>query len=173
MSVYDRSFSSDTSSEEHFEQQDFSDDKVDEAFAEDDYKSTGLASMLSEAVSSVENYVEGYKIAPEVADKMTEDIKRYGWTDCHCHLDEFSDPEAVLQRAIDAGVTRVCAVSQYETSWPRICVLKSAHPDNVISAYGFHPAPAGQEMTFLKAAARIGFLESSERRKSCNNAAKG
>ncbi|MBR0519325.1 hypothetical protein IJJ97_06005, partial [bacterium] len=76
MSAFDRSFSSETSSEKHFEsQEDFSEDNVDEAFVEDDYKSTGLASMLSEAVSSVENYVEGYKIAPEVADKMTEDIK--------------------------------------------------------------------------------------------------
>ena len=74
MSEYDKSFANEPSAEVHFDGE-ISSDNIDGEFDKDDYKSTGLASMLDEAVSSVENYVEGYKISPEVADKMTEDIK--------------------------------------------------------------------------------------------------
>lgn len=83
------------------------------------------------------------------------DGTQLGWTDCHCHLDEFSDPEAVLERALKANVRRVCAVAQYESSWPRIDALAAAHPAVVVRGLGLHPAPTGSEMSFETAATHL------------------
>ena len=61
--------------------------KFDEAFPDEAYRPTGLASILNDAVSSVENYVEKCKISPDVAEKLTEDIKEAA-TSARTVLDE-------------------------------------------------------------------------------------
>ena len=73
-----------------------------------------------------------------------------GWTDCHCHLDEYADPEAVVQRALAANVRRICAVSQFESSWPLVTALAAAHPDVVLHGVGVHPAPEGDKQGYLE-----------------------
>lgn len=93
-------------------------------------------------------------------DPMT-DGTQHGWTDCHCHLDEFDDPEAVLARALKANVRRVCAVAQYESSWPRITALAAAHPGVVVRGLGLHPAPTGSELSFEEAATRLPALHAA------------
>ena len=62
-------------------------------------------------------------------------------TDTHCHLDfnKFDeDRVAVLQRALDAGVTRILIPAlNYESSLAGIKLAES-HP-NIFAAVGFHP----------------------------------
>ena len=65
-------------------------------------------------------------------------------TDTHCHLDldKFDqDRDAVLQRALDAGVMRILIPAlEYESSLAGI-KLAEAHP-NIYAAVGFHPTEA-------------------------------
>src|SRR5512140_3193500 len=62
-------------------------------------------------------------------------------TDTHCHLDfnKFDeDREAVIQRALDAGLTRMLIPAlNYESALAGI-KLAEAHP-NIFAAVGFHP----------------------------------
>ncbi len=62
-------------------------------------------------------------------------------TDTHCHLDfnKFSeDREAVIQRALDAGLTRILIPAlDYQSALTGIKLAK-AHP-NIFVAIGFHP----------------------------------
>ena len=62
-------------------------------------------------------------------------------TDTHCHLDfkKFEeDRDAVLQRALDAGVQRIMIPAlDYESSLAGIKLAES-HP-NIFAAVGFHP----------------------------------
>ena len=62
-------------------------------------------------------------------------------TDTHCHLDldKFDeDRDAVLQRALDAGLTRILIPTlDYESSLAGI-KLANSHP-NIFVAVGFHP----------------------------------
>ncbi len=62
-------------------------------------------------------------------------------TDTHCHLDfnKFDeDREAVIQRAIEAGVTRILIPALDLESGLRILKLTEPHP-NLFAALGFHP----------------------------------
>lgn len=62
-------------------------------------------------------------------------------TDTHCHLDfnKFDeDRAAVIQRALDAGITRIVIPAlDYESSLTGIRLAES-HP-NIFAAVGFHP----------------------------------
>ncbi len=62
-------------------------------------------------------------------------------TDTHCHLDfnKFDeDRDAVIQRALDAGITRILIPAlDYESSLAGIKLAES-HP-NIYAAVGFHP----------------------------------
>ena len=68
-------------------------------------------------------------------------IVRIMLTDTHCHLDfnKFDeDREAVIQRAFDAGVSRILIPAlDYESSLAGIKLAES-HP-NIFAAVGFHP----------------------------------
>lgn len=62
-------------------------------------------------------------------------------TDTHCHLDinKFdADREAVIQRAVDAGLSRILIPSLDLDSSRAAIRLAEAHP-NVFAAVGFHP----------------------------------
>jgi TatD DNase family protein len=67
-------------------------------------------------------------------------------TDTHCHLDfhKFDeDRNAVIQRALDAGVTRIMIPAlDYESSRAAIKLAES-HP-NIFAAVGFHPTDLDQ-----------------------------
>ena len=62
-------------------------------------------------------------------------------TDTHCHLDlnKFDeDRAAVIQRALDSGITRILIPAlDYESSMAGI-KLAASHP-NIFAAVGFHP----------------------------------
>ena len=62
-------------------------------------------------------------------------------TDTHCHLDfnKFDeDREAVIQRAIEAGVERILIPSLELESSKAVIRLANSHP-NLFAAVGFHP----------------------------------
>lgn len=62
-------------------------------------------------------------------------------TDTHCHLDyqKFDeDREAVIQRAVDAGLTRILIPALHWTSSLAAVSLAEAHP-MIYAAVGFHP----------------------------------
>lgn len=80
-----------------------------------------------------------------------EQAKNVGWCDCHCHLDEYADPEACIREAEAAGVTRICAVAQrHEECWRSIFSLAAGHPGVVVPGIGIHPCPDGDEMLFMR-----------------------
>ena len=63
------------------------------------------------------------------------------FTDTHCHLDfnKFDeDREAVIQRAIEAGVTRILIPALGLESSSAVIKLAESHP-NLYAALGFHP----------------------------------
>ena len=62
-------------------------------------------------------------------------------TDTHCHLDfkKFNeDRDAVIQRALDAGVERILIPSLELESSKAVIELANSHP-NIYAAVGFHP----------------------------------
>jgi TatD DNase family protein len=62
-------------------------------------------------------------------------------TDTHCHLDfnKFNeDREAVIQRALDAGVERILVPALELESSKAVIKLANSHP-NIYAAVGFHP----------------------------------
>jgi uncharacterized OsmC-like protein len=34
------------------------------------------------------------------------------WIDCHCHVEQLPSPEKSIKEAIEAGVSKICAVSE-------------------------------------------------------------
>jgi TatD DNase family protein len=66
------------------------------------------------------------------------------FTDTHCHLDfnKFDqDREAVLQRALDAGVSRILLPALDWDSSQAVVQLAASHP-SLYTAVGFHPTDA-------------------------------
>lgn len=61
------------------------------------------------------------------------------FTDSHCHLEQLHAPGEALQRAREAGVHRVVAVSEDEKSVDVIMQLKARYPDQVLVGVGLHP----------------------------------
>jgi TatD DNase family protein len=67
-------------------------------------------------------------------------------TDTHCHLDfnKFDeDRDAVIQRAVEAGVERILIPSIELDSCQAVIRLANSHP-NLFAAVGFHPTELGK-----------------------------
>ncbi len=60
--------------------------------------------------------------------------------DAHCHLDQLDDPAAALERAVEAGVERILAVSEDAASGRAALQLKREFPERVLAGVGLHPA---------------------------------
>ena len=62
--------------------------------------------------------------------------------DTHAHLDAAADPADVLvERAREAGVTRIVSVGTKESSWNETLAIAERH-DGVVAALGVHPHEA-------------------------------
>jgi len=62
--------------------------------------------------------------------------------DTHAHLDASAEPADVLvERAFDAGVTRIVSVGTNESSWRATMAIAERH-DGVVAALGIHPHEA-------------------------------
>ena len=62
--------------------------------------------------------------------------------DTHAHLDASVEPADVLvERAFDAGVTRIVSVGTNESSWRATMAIAERH-DGVVAALGIHPHEA-------------------------------
>mgnify|MGYP001024412904 CR=1 FL=1 len=59
--------------------------------------------------------------------------------DTHAHLDEFSDPQAVIQEAEAQGVVAIVAVGQDRASNSKAMRLAARYPGLVFPAIGYHP----------------------------------
>ncbi len=62
--------------------------------------------------------------------------------DTHCHLDFpllAANRDAVLQRARDAGVSRIVVPAYQPSDWPAVAALPKAHPGQIFAAFGTHP----------------------------------
>jgi TatD DNase family protein len=65
--------------------------------------------------------------------------------DTHAHLDSLEDdPDAVIARAHDAGVTRIVSVGTDPTSWRATLAIAERH-ESVYTALGLHPHAAADE----------------------------
>ncbi|EAQ04171.1 hydrolase, TatD family protein [Pseudooceanicola batsensis HTCC2597] len=67
-------------------------------------------------------------------------------TDSHCHLDfpDFDDErDAVIARAIEAGVGRMVTICTKLPSLPKVQAISEAHPE-VFHAFGVHPMSAAE-----------------------------
>ena len=63
--------------------------------------------------------------------------------DTHAHLDASAEPADVLiERAREAGVTRIVSVGTKESSWRETTAI-AERPDGVVVALGIHPHEAG------------------------------
>jgi TatD DNase family protein len=64
--------------------------------------------------------------------------------DTHAHLDASADPADVLvERAFEAGVTRIVSVGTTESSWRATMAIAERH-DGVVAALGIHPHEAAE-----------------------------
>lgn len=61
--------------------------------------------------------------------------------DTHAHLDALDDPDEAVQRARDAGVTRIVSVGTDPVSWAQTLDLVERH-ESVYMAVGLHPHEA-------------------------------
>ena len=61
--------------------------------------------------------------------------------DTHAHLDALEDPDAAVQRARSADVTRVISIGTDPSSWARTLELAERH-DDVYMVAGLHPHEA-------------------------------
>jgi TatD DNase family protein len=62
--------------------------------------------------------------------------------DTHAHLDACAEPADVLvERARDAGVTRIISVGTHESSWSATMAIAERH-EGVVAALGIHPHEA-------------------------------
>jgi TatD DNase family protein len=61
--------------------------------------------------------------------------------DTHAHLDALDDPVGVVQRARDAGVTRIVSIGTDRVSWAATLEIVDRH-ESVFMAAGLHPHEA-------------------------------
>ena len=62
--------------------------------------------------------------------------------DTHCHLDALDDPDAAVERALEAGVTRVLTVGTNVAGCRTALALAQRH-ECVFAILGIHPHEAG------------------------------
>ena len=67
--------------------------------------------------------------------------------DTHAHLDALDEPAAAVDRARDAGVTRILSVGTDPVSWAKTLPLAEEH-DGVYLVAGVHPHEAESEVDF-------------------------
>ncbi len=75
------------------------------------------------------------------------DLLPHSLIDAHCHLDDFDEPLAVLERARAAGVKRVIANGLWRGSKERFgpaLALAESYPDRVSATVGIHPHDAAE-----------------------------
>ena len=75
---------------------------------------------------------------------MTSDQTSVQITDSHCHLDfpDFDEErDAVIARAIEAGVTRMVTICTKIQNLPAVQAISEAHPE-VFHTFGVHPMSA-------------------------------
>ena len=60
--------------------------------------------------------------------------------DAHCHLYEMCDVKDAVNRARDAGVTKVVVVSEDLSSMEQTLKLRDEFPEFVLPGLGVHPA---------------------------------
>jgi len=65
--------------------------------------------------------------------------------DTHCHLqfEKYSDPEAVIKRAVDAGITRMVCVGTNLADSQKAVAIANTH-ENIWATVGWHPHEAEQ-----------------------------
>jgi TatD DNase family protein len=64
--------------------------------------------------------------------------------DTHAHLDALEEsPDAAVERAREAGVTRIVSVGTHAESWRNTLAIAEKH-DGVFAALGIHPHEAGE-----------------------------
>jgi TatD DNase family protein len=61
--------------------------------------------------------------------------------DTHAHLDALDDPAAAVERAREAGVSRIVTIGTDPNSWARVLSLVEEH-DEVYAVVGLHPHEA-------------------------------
>jgi TatD DNase family protein len=61
--------------------------------------------------------------------------------DSHAHLDALDDPDGAVQRAREAGVTRIVSIGTDRVSWAETLEIVDRH-ENVYMAAGLHPHEA-------------------------------
>ena len=74
--------------------------------------------------------------------------------DSHTHIyDEAfdEDREAMLQRALEAGVRQMVLPNVDQVSWERMLRLVESHPDYLYPAIGLHPTSVGADYEALLA----------------------
>jgi TatD DNase family protein len=69
----------------------------------------------------------------------------YRLIDTHAHLSDLEDLEGSLQRALDAGVYAIVAVSANKETSVRILRIAEEHPRYVYPALGLHPTEIGTD----------------------------
>ena len=70
------------------------------------------------------------------------------WIDTHTHLyvDAFDeDQEAIIGRALAAGVQQFCLPSIDLSFWPKMLALKKAYPEQMHLMMGLHPTHVKQD----------------------------
>lgn len=70
----------------------------------------------------------------------------YGFVDCHCHISaqEFEqDLEEVIQRAKQAGVKTLVAVTEEAGEFDRVLHLQKCYGDLIAPCFGVHPIQSG------------------------------
>ena len=60
-------------------------------------------------------------------------------TDCHNHLQKFSDPTVVLNQSRSVGVNRMIVNGTSELDWDSVAILCREHSESLIPAFGLHP----------------------------------
>ena len=78
----------------------------------------------------------------------------YRLIDTHAHLSDLEDLEAALQRALDAGVYAIVAVSANMETSVKTLRIAEEHPGYVYPALGLHPTEIGADyqdvLTFIE-----------------------
>lgn len=59
--------------------------------------------------------------------------------DAHNHLQQFDDPEPIINEMRSAGISQCVVNGTSQQDWQKVASLTDKHPDFVIPAFGVHP----------------------------------